>query len=375
MGNWESSLDRWIKAGLIDEAAAQRIRDYEAAHERRSRLPVVLAIAFGVLLLGAGVLLFVAAHWDALSPAQRFALVLALVAVFHVAAGFFHTRNEHLGAALHSVGTVVLGAGIFLTGQIFHLQEHWPGGLMLWALGAAVAWLLLRQWPQIVLLAILAPAWLWGEWDVRIDSVYHRGEYVAAAGLLLLSLVYLAAVRGPENTPLRRSLMWLGGLSLLPLTIWTAFSSYYYSWRVAQKELPVAAIGMGWALASGLPLLLAWRLRARESAASVVAAVWVAGFVWISRLCRPEDNAGFYVWSALGAIGLIYWGVRDKRKERLNLGIAAFGLTVLGFYFSSFADKLGRSATMISLGILFLAGGWYLEKTRRKLIAHMGVNS
>ena len=31
--------------------------------------------------------------------------------------------------------------------------------------------------------------------------------------------------------------------------------------------------------------------------------------------------------------------------------------------------KLGRSASLIGFGILFLAGGWYLEKVRRKLVA------
>ncbi len=35
---------------------------------------------------------------------------------------------------------------------------------MLWSFGAAVGVLLLRQWPQVLWLAVLAPAWLWGEW-------------------------------------------------------------------------------------------------------------------------------------------------------------------------------------------------------------------
>jgi hypothetical protein len=34
-------------------------------------------------------------------------------------------------------------------------------------------------------------------------------------------------------------------------------------------------------------------------------------------------------------------------------------------------DKMGRSASLIGLGVLFLGGGWALERTRRRLIAHM----
>jgi hypothetical protein len=32
---------------------------------------------------------------------------------------------------------------------------------------------------------------------------------------------------------------------------------------------------------------------------------------------------------------------------------------------------MGRSLGLIGLGVLFLAGGWALEKTRRSLLAHM----
>jgi len=41
------------------------------------------------------------------------------------------------------------------------------------------------------------------------------------------------------------------------------------------------------------------------------------------------------------------------------------------FYFSDVMDKLGRAASLIGLGVLFLFGGWVLERTRRKLIAHV----
>ena len=135
---WDRYVERWLDAGLIDASTVDRIRAFEAQHRQAVdlRWPVLLAIAFGALLLGAGVLLFVAAHWDALSPGQRFALVLLMVGAFHVAAALVVDRFPALSSALHAVGTICLGAGIFLAGQIFNLQEHWPGGLMLWAIGA-----------------------------------------------------------------------------------------------------------------------------------------------------------------------------------------------------------------------------------------------
>jgi hypothetical protein len=60
-------------------------------------------------------------------------------------------------------------------------------------------------------------------------------------------------------------------------------------------------------------------------------------------------------WEALGSVGLIAWGVREQRVERSNLGMLGFAASVLAFYFSSVMDKLGRSASLIGFGVLFLA--------------------
>ena len=49
--------------------------------------------------------------------------------------------------------------------------------------------------------------------------------------------------------------------------------------------------------------------------------------------------------------------------------MAGFALTLLFFYFSAVMDKLGRSASLIGLGLLFLAGGWGFEKMRRRFVA------
>jgi uncharacterized membrane protein len=75
----------------------------------------------------------------------------------------------------------------------------------------------------------------------------------------------------------------------------------------------------------------------------------------------------------MASLGLIAWGVHEARRERINLGILGFGLTVMVFYFSNVMDKLGRSASLIGLGLLFLILGWGLERTRRQLVAKVKV--
>ena len=380
--SWENLLVRWRAAGLIDRPTAERIRAYETQHSEEPesqglRWPVIVAVTFGCLMVGTGILLFVAAHWDELSPGQRFATVLTMVAGFHLIAAFFADRFPNLSIALHAVGTGSLGAGIFLGGQIFNLAEHWPGGIMLWAVGAALAWWVLRDWPQGAMFAILLPAWLVSEWDVAVTEVHHYGYAVAAIGVLTLAITYFTAVTREHDSYLRRSLSWIGGLWLLP-TIgcvigfsWSEADpsgTFLGSWRT---PVPLPWLVIGWTTAIVVPLALAYRLNVQRLWANALATLWVLALSGISTFTKPWDNFGVYLWCLLGSIASIYWGLQEYRKERINMGMAIFALTLLTFYFSNILDKMGRSMALISLGAVFLLGGWGLEKLRRRLVARI----
>jgi uncharacterized membrane protein len=363
----EQKLQQWVDAGALDPQAADRIRTFESTHDsHRMRWPVVLAITFGAIMVAAGVLLFVADHWDDLSPAQRFLLVLAMIAGFHLAAGALMPRLRPLGIALHGVGTAALGAGIFLAGQIFNLQEHWPGGVLLWAIGALLSWVMLRDWVQATLSALLIPAWIASEWTVRTEH-FGDGERRLIQFLTLLAITYLGARRHESDSYFRRALGWVGGIALLPLCAIVAVGDYGWGWRTLPSQ-PLSFRIAGWLMAFGLPLVVAVILRGRG-------AVWNAGFaLWIlalSPLNRTDvfQNLGVYGLCALASVALVVWGLQEQRRERINLGVAGFAITIIAFYFSTFMDKLGRSASLVGFGLLFLLGGWKLEQLRRKLVA------
>jgi uncharacterized membrane protein len=121
-------------------------------------------------------------------------------------------------------------------------------------------------------------------------------------------------------------------------------------------------------MAFGLPLLAAFFLRGK-------AAVWNLGYgAWVYLVGVLDDRTTFETVSlqalcALASIGLVVWGLQENRRERINLGVAGFAITIIVFYFSNVMDKLGRSASLVGFGLLFLLGGWQLEKVRRRLVA------
>jgi uncharacterized membrane protein len=332
----------------------------------RLRWPIWIVLVFGGLMLGAGVLLFVSAHWDTLSPQVQFVLVLTLVAAFHVGGALTTERFPEIATALHTVGTVALGAGIYLTGQIFNLDEHWPSGLLLWSAGAAIAWALLKEWPHLALTAILVPAWLNGEWVVATGyHFFNDRDWIRICGCFLLALTYFTAVQGEHGDTRRKVLLWIGGIAMVPAGLWLAFFDSFLPYRF---EMSNSLHAVGWAVALGLPLLLAFCLRRKAAWPNAVAIVWVLVLINL----RPLTGEwSVYLWWAIGAIGLAAWGVQEARSERINVGAAIFALTVLTFYFSQVMDKLGRSASLVGFGLLFLAGGWSLERARRLLVLQM----
>lgn len=375
----DKAISRWVEAGLLDAATADRLRAHEharaPAHTGRT---AVLAFGFGSLLVSAGVFLFVAANWDLLSPWGRFGIVVAAVAALHLGGAFGGRFSPALGTALHAAGTAALGGGIFLTGQIFHLQEHWPQGLMLWALGAAFAAALLRDWPQVLWLAMLGPGWLAAEWASRFPSylllVSGAAESVLAFGAVVLAVAYLSATGPGLDAPWRRALSRLGAPALLVSASGLARSGADYLGAVGADlpvgRAPAVLLATGWGVAAGLPLLVAGLLRGREGWPVAVAAV-LAGIVVALDASVTGQRLLIYVLYAAASVGLVAWGFRDRERSRVTLGVVGFALTVLAFYFSSLLDMLGRAAGLIGTGLLVIAGGWAAEKVRRRLLARL----
>ena len=349
--DWRKLLEKWSAAGLIDAELVDRITAFENREAQPERLdwPVALALTLGGIAIGAGLLLFVAANWDRISPSTRFGLVFFFVAIFHFAGALSGRDSQAFQSALHAIGTVGLGAGIALAGQIFQLPVDWADGTMLWAAGAVLAWALLRDTPQLVLSGVLVPLWLASEFGTRLPK--HPRELLG--GLLLLSIVYVGAVSADLTSNMRTAFLWIGAVAVLPLTIVTSSG-----W------LPPPQVGLQFVTLAS-PILLAWILRKGEAWIPALFAVWIVVLgEFTTRYLFLVD-----LWCAAGSMGLIAWGWRDGRKERINLGVAAFALSVLFFYVSSVLDKLGRSASLITMGILLLAGGWALERLRRRLVS------
>jgi len=123
-----------------------------------------------------------------------------MVAIFHIGGAFAEDKFGGLAMTLHGLGTAALGAGIYLSGQIFNMSEHWPTGILLWAIGAWAAWALRWDWGAALFrFSSDAPhgprANGWSAPSSHRIGYYDEGSaYFLVFGLTLLSATYLSAI-------------------------------------------------------------------------------------------------------------------------------------------------------------------------------------
>jgi hypothetical protein len=383
MADFESLLNRWQSAGVLDEAAASRIRAWESEQKKPAglRWQGLVALILGAILLACGVVLFVSAHWDQMGPSARLAIVLAMVSVFHLGGGWARERFRGLSTALHAVGTVSTGAAIALVGQIFNIQEHWPAAILLWALAALAGWILLHDEAQQTLTLLLVPAWIFSEFVYSAEG--HIGQNVYLGRFLIVwAVLYLTLFLGSKHKAVAGILFAVAAIGAVVgvcmlLAGWNSWGNQTY--------LPLGLRIWGWIDIAAIPLFFAV-FKFRKSLIPVAVAICFSiALPWCQRIwseyndyytngtpryfVRNEPNLAAHALVAAFCVFLIWWGVRQASKALVNLGIVGFAITVIWFYFSNLFDKMGRSLGLIGLGILFLAGGWALEKMRRNLVS------
>jgi uncharacterized membrane protein len=374
MADVETHLNRWQEAGVLDSVAASRIRAWESEQNRPSGLhwQGLVALILGAILLAGGVALFVSAHWDQIGPGTRFAVVLGMVSLFHLGGAFTRKSYHGLGTALHAVGTLSTGAAIALVGQIFNIQEHWPAAVLMWAIAALVGWALLHDEAQQTIALLLVPAWVLSEFSYAADG--NIGEWVYLGRFLIVwAVLYLTFFHGSKRKIVQGILFAVAAIASI---VGIAFLLEGWSSWGNQTYLPLGLRTWGWIDIAVLPILFAV-FKFRTSMIPVVTAIvfsialpWTeyashGSYLFVaSRLAAHALVAAF-------AVFIIWWGVRQASKGLVNLGVVGFAIVVAWFYFSNIMDKLGRSLGLIGLGILFLAGGWALERTRRKLVTGM----
>jgi uncharacterized membrane protein len=119
----------WTEQGIITNDQYKRILELYPVQKRAIGIIPIL----GSILVGLGILSFVAANWQDIAPLARLVMICVIMAGFYIAGErFLKKDHEKLGVALIGLGLAAFGAGIILIAQMFHLQAYGVTSFIVW---------------------------------------------------------------------------------------------------------------------------------------------------------------------------------------------------------------------------------------------------
>ncbi len=370
----------WVERSLISPIEAEALRQFYPAPAAAPPWGTILFSGVGAVVIGLGVILLFAYNWAAIPKFGKLGVIFgALIAAQAVGQHYFRQGDwrRQLGEALAVLGTMIFGAGIWLVAQIYHIEEHFPNGFLLWGLGAlALAWAMPSVGQGMVAAVVLS---IWGCSEIfAFSTAIHWAPLLLAAGvgglawqqrsLLLLALT----LAGFYLVLLSNSGVCHGNLAL-PVALNVSVLLVALAWLLRRGLRFPESAGLleffGW----GGFLVVVYILSFGDEAGN--------GLSWHSRLAEAHRGGWlvFYGWLpfalALAAWATVVWTMRRARLpvwgsggERWLLPLVAVLAQVLALAMASVTDfqMFGAwgVAGIFNLVALAVAVAWMAEGSR-----------
>ena len=388
-------VEEWERDGTITAQQAQAIlarypegsAEYEAAR-RRHGLVIGLSI-LGAALVGLGVITFFAANWNDIPRGVKLGALIAGVALSYGAGFLLWQRLGYIavGIALVLLGCIIYGAGVHLIGQIYHVPVDHPDLTAFWFLGVLPLAYVTRSTPVMFLAIVLflvaagfrLPVWL-RDTGPEEATILAAVMYLALAALLYGIGKAKSLLDGWETA---------GGL-FRAIGLIVVFGGLYLLTFHDLIDGAARIEGVGyqyWVLAyaaSAAALFTLTGLEFRRARLGGVSAVELLEIATVLLLLTASHvlvrvpvaweplypivmNALF----ALAALGLMVSGYLQGREGRVNLALGLIALLVISRYFEYSTTLFDQSLVFVGAGVILLAGGFLLERGRRRMLASM----
>ena len=366
----------WVDDGIISESQAERICnrygiDY---HDRAQHsFGYYVLIALGYLFIGLAVIVLIGENWENIPRAVRMGGLITLTLACNGIGLFAWQRNRpSLSVLWFFLGGLMYGASIMLIAQIYHIGEHFPDGILWWALGVLPIALLLRS--NLIMALVSALAFLW----FFVES--GMGYYPLLFPLFLLALAW-------QNLRIKPSLI----LFLVLMIGIGIFIEYTIAWLIsglahfdfgAENVLVGAAL---FVLFQGLAEWLGQRPEHHLADYGVALKLWTLRFAIIGLFVfsfeEPWRELLQATWEAPGlviaisivfsvlALGLVYLAHHSVLQGTTTLAFVTITLAALLAVMN--LGELHSSALQVADNIvLVMTGIWLIVQGIREGITH-----
>jgi uncharacterized membrane protein len=384
---------RWTEQGIITTAQYEQIvRLYSHKSHAIGIVPFL-----GSILVGLGILSFMAANWKEIPDIVRLLIIMAaLIGFYFSGEAYLKKGHEKLGIAMIGIGLVTFGAGIILIAQMFHLEAYDVTSWIVWGTtGIVLTYMYRSRYLYMISLLIFSITQFYSV------SEFHHFSYVSFAIMLIGLGIYAWKLRSPL-------LVWLFSISFIAQAIMLiTVSEWKFLWvfvpimllyvlgdGIKQRDLapPLQSVSLIAAYTFDLFIILfAEEVHPTDIQAQAASFLTISGVLLaVSMLLKIRSKRGIsgaewivmplllYINTYTDVIYLlilfffslfVLWrGYAEGWRFKINLGTVLFliiTMTAYGKLAWSFMDK---SFFFIIGGILLLILSWFLNRRRHQFL-------
>ncbi len=378
----EQEIEKWLDDGIITSEQKDKIlRRYSTIRDREGREKPVSLIStlsiMGAVLVGAGVILFIASNWSGMSRWLKVMLIIVSMSLSYYG-GFnlaFEKRSfPKTGRAFIIIGSFIFGAGMFLISQMYNFIIHYQNGFLVWGIIALLIAYLLKMKTLLSLAIIDLLIWLGLETDYHIqrregiENLYiilytMSGIVLWTSGLLHRNIDYLKKLSSPYI--FAGLILTYGGLYTL------TFESFWEMTLTNTIVLFFILLTIIFLLMSFLITL--YSKNERFWITEIIILSLLMGVLLYLAISFPERFTSFYhlltnLIFFFMVSGIIVLGHLRRIKSYVNAGMVFFIVFIFTKYFDYFWKMLPRSIFFIIGGLSFIGISVFLEKKRRDMI-------
>ena len=335
---------------VLKDAEAKNIvkptqaKDILSHYEARKGLDFIrVLVSFGAILIGLGIILFIAGNWQAITNPFKVIIIVTALAASMGASYATATQRPTTSQALLYLSVLIFGAGLFLIDLAYNFNLEPFVLSFVWALAALLLSSVYKDVILFIFAHVLAFVFIttgFGEnlfiYAVPLLAVFFAGNYyfgfrklVTFGSLLVTQIFLIYTFDFIELDPIYTAFVFLGeGLIL-----------YYFKHDLNRDIFRFVGIATAGIAAFSLTFRNLWE-----------------DLTFI-------ENGSFYA-IPFSIAFTVYLFTRVSKKEITPLIIiSAF---ILRFYFDTFYEFLPRSLFFILGGVIVLGMGIYIERYRRE---------
>lgn len=351
MDSVKRQLNVFEDEGIITEEQKSRMVDsYEVA---KGVNLIRLISVVGSVLVGLGILTYIAGNWHNMSPTIRMTFIIIGMVGFYVSGMQLDQLYPKTARALRYIALFIFGGGLFLTDQTFHLNRNVSFHFLVWASGLLIA----MQFEKDNFLLYFFQA-LIGASSVSLFDSHSMTllEFMTYFAVVLIGV--LLSVRLSDIQYRTKLSAFLCGINILfaAMTVMVYFEV---------EALYFASIVM----LLGLVFLMRTPVGRHATELMNQLGLIVAGFAgfaltfsdpWQDAL-HIDGNTPSIIFTVVLILGLFYL---VKREFVGAIGFIA--LIIMRYYFDTFYDFMPKSLFFVIGGGILIGFGVYLESVRRK---------